>query len=131
MRTLTAASGFTLIESLVACTLLATALLSVGYLSSSVMTGLADARRRTVATVLALAKLEELHASHAPMDGADTVDSRGQPPSTDTPGRYDRRWSVTRVSAGVAVLSIAVTPLPAGVRGREVRITGGWTAPRP
>lgn len=131
MRNLTATGGFTLIESLIACVLLATALLSIGYLSSSVIASLTDARLRTIATVLALAKLEELCASDAPADGADTVDGLGRPPSSGTPRLYDRRWSATRVSADVAMITIAVTPFPRGVPGREVRLTGGWTAPRP
>ena len=126
MRDLTRTGGFSLIESLIACGLLATALLSIGQLSSGAIVLLADARNRTLATMLAVARLEELRASAAPAAGGDTVDSHGQPVADGTVRRFERRWSVLPVSAEVSMLTVAVTPLPRGVAGREVRIMGGW-----
>jgi Tfp pilus assembly protein PilV len=130
MRNITRADGFSLVESLIACGLLATALVSIGHLSSGAIVMLADARNRTLATMLAVAKLEELRAASTPAAGVDTVDSRGQLPANDTVRRFDRRWSLTGVSAGASILTVVVTPLPSGVTGREVRITGGWTPVR-
>ena len=64
--------------------LLATALLSIGHLSSGAIILLADARNRTLATMLAVSRLEELRASAAPAAGVDTVDSHGQPAANGT-----------------------------------------------
>ena len=122
------ADGFTLIETLIACALLATALLSVGHLSTAAIALLMDSRRRTEATILAQSKLDELRASAAPADGADTVDARGQPAPGDSLRLFDRRWSVAAVSSDTRILIVVVTPLPRGVSGRDVRIAGGWTA---
>jgi hypothetical protein len=130
MRDLGAARGFGLVESLFACALLGTALLSIGHLSSGAIVLMADARNRTFATTLAVAKLEDLRASIGPVDGFDTVDTRGEPADASTSGRFDRRWSVVAVSPGAAILTVRVTPFPRGVAGREVRMTGGWTPVR-
>ena len=58
MPRLLRSDGFSLVESLIACVVLATALLSIGYVSNAAITLLADARTRTLATLLASAKLE-------------------------------------------------------------------------
>jgi Tfp pilus assembly protein PilV len=122
--------GFSLLESLFACVILGTALLSIGQLSSGAIVLTADARNRTFATLLAVAKVEELRSSMAPASGTDTVDSRGEPPG-DTPSRrFERQWSVAAVSAGAAVLTVRVTPVPRGIAGREVLMTSGWTTVR-
>jgi len=126
MRDFARTDGFSLVESLIACGLLASALVSIGHLSSGAIVLLADARNRTVATMLAVGKLEELRASAAPAGGVETVDSRGQPAANGTFRQFDRRWSVSRVSAEASILTVVVTPLPGGVTSREVRITGGW-----
>jgi Tfp pilus assembly protein PilV len=120
-------TGFSLIESLVACALLATALLSIGHVATAAMAMLAESRVRTIATLLAIAKLEDLRTSSAPADGSDTVDGNGQPAAAGVARLYDRRWSVARVSPDVQLLSVVITPFPRGVAGRDVRITGGWT----
>lgn len=130
MRDLGADPGFSLVESLLACALLGTALLSIGHLSSGAIVLMADARSRTFATMLAVAKLEELRASIEPADGVDTVDSSGEPAGASTSRRFERRWSVMTVSPGAAILTVSVTPFPRGVAGREVRMTGGWTPVR-
>lgn len=121
--------GFSLVESLFACALLGTALLSIGHLSSGAIILMADARNRTLATTLAVAKLEELRASIGPVDGFDTVDSRGEAAGAPASRRFERRWSVVGLSPGAAILTVSVTPFPRIV-GREVRMTGGWTPVR-
>ena len=126
MRDPTEDRGFTLIESLIACALLATALLSIGHLSTAATLLLADSRGRTEATLLALSKLEELRSSADPAAGADTVDPSGQPARVGARRAFDRRWSVADVSADARILTVVVTPLPPGAN-REVRVAGGWT----
>jgi Tfp pilus assembly protein PilV len=130
MRDVTRTDGFSLVESLIACGLLASALVSIGHLSSGAIVLLADARNRTLATMLAVAKVEELRASAAPAAGVDTVDSHGQPAANGTFRQFDRRWSVSFVSTEASILTVVVTPLPRGVAGREVRIAGGWVPVR-
>jgi prepilin-type N-terminal cleavage/methylation domain-containing protein len=126
MRDPTEDRGFSLIESLIACALLATALLSIGHLSSAAIVLLMDSRSRTEATLLALSKLEELRASGAPAAGADRVDTTGQPAGVGTPRVFDRRWSVAPLSPDARILTVVVTPRPPGAN-RDVRVAGGWT----
>lgn len=126
MRDFTGERGLSLIESLLACALLATALLSIGHLSTTANILLMDSRGRIEATLLALAKLEELRASDAPADGADTVDSTGQPAQLDSTRMFERQWSVAPVSPGSSILTVVVAPSPGGP-GRTVRVAGGWT----
>jgi Tfp pilus assembly protein PilV len=130
MRNITSDGGFSLLEALFACALLGTALLSIGHLSSGAIVLTADARNRTFATTLAVAKLEELRSSIAPIDGSDTVASHGEPVMEGTARRFERRWRVAPVSPGAAILTVSVTPLPHGVAGREVLMTSGWTPVR-
>ena len=118
--------GFSLIESLIACALLATALLSVGHLSTTANVLLMDSRGRTEATLLALAKLEELRSSAAPADGADRVDSTGQPVRMGSARAFERQWFVAPVSPKSSIVTVIVAPSPGGP-GRTVRVAGGWT----
>lgn len=129
MREIADNGGFTLLENLIACALLATALLSIGYLSGGAFASLADSRSRTLATIIAAAKLEELRTAVVPAGGADIVDSRGEPIQPDTSRRFDRRWSAAPLSPDVQIVTVVVTPLP-GAPGREVRLTGAWTSRR-
>jgi Tfp pilus assembly protein PilV len=126
MRDPIEAHGFSLIESLIACALLATALLSIGHLSTAATVLLTDSRGRTEATLLAVSKLEELRSSAAPAGGADKVDSRGQPVPIGSPRLFERQWSVAPVSPDASILTVVVAPFPGGA-GREVRVAGGWT----
>lgn len=126
MRDPTEDRGFSLIESLLACALLATALLSIGHLSMAATLLLTGSRDRTEATLLALSKLEELRSSAAPAAGADTVDTTGQPARVGSPRVFERQWSVVPVSADASILTVVVVPIP-GAAGREVRVAGGWT----
>jgi Tfp pilus assembly protein PilV len=118
--------GFTLVESVIACGLLAGALLSVGHVSSGAIALQAQARNRTLATLLAVAKLEELRASPAPAAGSDTVDGAGDPVRSEASRQFERRWSVAPLSPGASLISVRVTPSPGGLAGSPVRITGGW-----
>ena len=126
MREPTEDRGFSLLETLIACALLATALLSIGHLSTAAIVLLMDSRARTEATLIAVAKLEELRSSAAPAAGADTVDTMGQPAGIGAPRVFDRRWSVAAVSPGASILTVVVAPIPIAA-GREVRVAGGWT----
>ena len=126
MRDPTEDHGFSLIETLLACALLATALLSIGHLSSAAIVLLMDSRGRTEATLLALSKLEELRSSAAPAAGSDRVDPAGQPAQIGSPRVFDRQWSVAPVSPAASVLTVVVAPIPSGA-GHEVRLAGGWT----
>ena len=126
MRDPIEANGFSLIESLIACALLATALLSIGHLATAATVLLTDSRGRTEATLLAVSKLEELQSSAAPAGGADRVDPRGQPARIGSPRLFERQWSVAPVSPEASILTVVVAPIP-GAAGREVRIAGGWT----
>ena len=119
-------TGFSLIESLIACALLATALLSIGHLSMAATVLLTDSRGRTEATLLAVSKLEELRSSVAPAGGADRVDPTGQPARAGSPRLFERQWSVAPVSPDASILTVVVTPIPSAA-GREVRVAGGWT----
>lgn len=130
MRDVTLERGFSLLESLLACALIGTALLSIGHVSSGAIVLMADARNRTFATTIAVAKLEELRSSIAPVDGADTVDSRGEPAVEGNRRRFERRWTVAEVGPGAAILTVSVTPFPRGVASREVRVISGWTPVR-
>jgi len=118
--------GFSLVEGLIACAVLATALLSIGRLAGAALEMLSEARVRTLATILGVAKLEELSISAAPADGSDTVDGSGQPAAAGVSRVYDRRWSITVVSPDRQILSVVVTPFPRGNASRQVRVTGGW-----
>ena len=118
--------GFSLIESLIACALLATALLSIGHLSTTANLLLMDSRGRTEATLLALAKLEELRASAAPAAGVDRVDTQGQPARFGSTRVFERQWSVAPISPDASILTVVVAPIPSGP-GRTVRVAGGWT----
>jgi len=121
--------GFTLVESVIACAVLATALLSIGHLGAVSITRVADARYRTISTTLALAKLEELRADRMPSAGADAVDSTGQPADRGSTVTFERRWSITAVTADAGIVTVVVNSVPPQL-GHDVRLTGGWMAVR-
>lgn len=123
------ARGFTLVESLIACAVLATALLSIGHLGAMSIARVGDARHRTIATALAVAKIEELRTAGPPAAGADVVDGAGQPAQRGRVLAFARRWSVTPISSDVQMLTVVVDAVPFDA-GRQVRVTGGWMAAR-
>jgi Tfp pilus assembly protein PilV len=119
--------GFTLVESLIACAVLAAALLSIGHLGAMSIARVADARHRTIATTLAVAKIEELRTASAPAAGGDVVDDAGQPAQPGLVMTFERRWSVTPITPGAQILTVAVRAAPADA-AHEVRLMGGWMA---
>ena len=105
-------AGFTLIEVLVALTVMAVALAGIAMMSSSTMIADTAGRQQVVATMLAQEKLEQLrsltrsdpdwdagaHSQYVEEDG--TVDS----------GMYTREWEVEEDYNGKANLSrVSVT----------------------
>ena len=124
-----ATRGFSLIEVLIATTIVVVAL--AGLAQVFVITTAANngSKARTVATILAQERLEELLASDGTVGGGtDFVDARGQrlgaggsPPRGTA---YVRQWSVepvTESAQGAAVLQVWVT-LSTG--GEAVRLVG-------
>ena len=91
--------GFTIIETVVAAAVLATALVALAQVSVVSTLAAARARDTTRATLAAAQKLEELRAGPydaAPVDATDVVD-----------GRFLRRWTITPQPPR-AVVAIAV-----------------------
>jgi prepilin-type N-terminal cleavage/methylation domain-containing protein len=109
-------AGFSLVETLVAVTILAVALASLAQLFGVAAAANQRARRTTVASILARQKMEELRslawdAAPGPSPTgtletevagySDFLDARGQP--FDSPAAADgvafvRRWSIERLS---------------------------------
>ena len=123
------ARGFTLVESVIACALLATALLTIGHLGAMSIARVGDARHRTIATALAVAKIEELRTASLPAAGGDVVDGAGQPAQRGRALAFERRWSVTPVSPDAQILTVVVDAVPSDA-GLQVRVTSGWMAAR-
>lgn len=123
------ARGSTLVESVIACAVLATALLSIGHLGAMSIARVGDARHRTIATTLAVAKIEELRTASTPVAGGDVVDGAGQPAQRGRVLAFERRWSVTPISQDAQILTVVVDAVPPDA-GRQVRLTGGWIAAR-
>jgi len=87
-RFITGHGGFTIIEVMVAISILAVGLMAVFTAQSRSITGNADANRQTEAMTLAQDKMEELLAvPYADLDGA------GSP--VTAPGNYVVTWTVT------------------------------------
>jgi Tfp pilus assembly protein PilV len=79
--------GFTIIETVVAASVLATALVALAQVAAVAVLAAARARDTTRATLAAAQKLEELRAGPydaAPVDATDIVDER-----------FLRRWTIT------------------------------------
>lgn len=96
--------GFTIVETIVAAAVLATALVALAQVIAVATTATARARDITRATLTAAQKLEELRAnrfSGAAVDATDVVDRR-----------FRRRWTITALSGGAAVaIAVEVEPL--------------------
>jgi Tfp pilus assembly protein PilV len=93
-------AGFSLLETVIATALLATAVVGLAELFAITTRGTLRSRDTTSATVRASQKLEELIAIDDPAPGADAVD-----------GGYVRRWSVRPLPGdpGMLVLQVVVT----------------------
>lgn len=98
--------GFTILEALVAATVLATALVALAQVIAIATTATARARATTRAALVAGQKLEELRADAAaiaPVDASDAV-AHG----------LVRRWTITALPGGAALaLTVEVTHLGA------------------
>ena len=115
------ARGFSILEVLVAATLLATALVALGHLLLLAGHARRVSRSQSVAVLLAVGKIEELSGdvlvfAGAPESGADRVDASGY--RFDDPARmasaptYVRRWSAVPLptDSSMLLLAVAVTP---------------------
>ena len=142
------ARGFTLIETMVALSIVAVALTALAQLFVIAAQADADARRASFASILATQKIEELRSLgpglaqqgspslNSDMAGAcDFLDEYGRSLGTGTsplPGTvYIRRWSVepTPSDPGTFVMQVAVFPRTwrSGVAsaGSDARSSGG------
>lgn len=122
--------GFSLLECLVASTLLAVGVLSLSQLFAAATSLNISSRHATLAAIVAAQKLEELRALTAHAPGTDFLDARGLLlASGGTPPRgtmYVRRWTVDPLHtapANAVVLQVTVATGPAGsITRREVRL---------
>lgn len=122
--------GFSLIEVLIATTIVVVALAGLAQVFVIATAANNGSRARTVATILAQEKLEELLASDGDVGGGtDFIDARGQrlgdgasPPRGTT---YVRHWSVEPVAQspqGSAMLQVWVALSTSG--GEAARLVG-------
>jgi prepilin-type N-terminal cleavage/methylation domain-containing protein len=130
--------GFTLIEALIATTILTIGVVAVAYLTLTSRNSAQSAWRITTAAILAQDEMERLRAAPWPAAASaaccEYFDARGRPladGTTPPPGTaYTRRWSVDPLPShpGVACLvQVWVAPARAagtshlvGVRSRRV-----------
>lgn len=123
MRNARTERGTTLVEVVVAIGILAGAVAALASLSSVAVRNSAIARERSVATVMALQKMEALcrDVSSAPASPADAwaVDTPGYVEHLDAGGNlvgagaaYVRRWSVAPLPADAGLLAIQVDVAP-------------------
>ena len=118
MRIESSERGTTLVEAIVAIGILAGAVVALAGLSSLAVRNAAMARERSMATVLALQKMEALcrDVSSAPASPVDAwaVDTPGYVEYLDAGGRpaaggaYVRRWSITPLPGDANLLAIQV-----------------------
>lgn len=127
--------GFTLIETIIAVSLLAVALVTLAqFVGAGVQTGSA-ARARATTTVMAEQKMEQLRATPwaaiaAPGGSvSDYLDASGRvrcEGATEPCGDavYERRWSATLASfsTGVLIIQVDVSPIGKG-HGRSTLVT--------
>src|SRR5688572_29270714 len=122
--------GFSLIEVLIASGILAAAAVALSGLSFICADALLAARQRSIAAMLASARLEELLADtdalRSGVDAGDRVNASGGS-EPDAGGWYQRRWRVTAspaLSERLAVVSVVVTS-PAGtwLQLHDIRLT--------
>ena len=109
-------SGFSLVEVLVASSLLAVAIAGVAPLFATASRANVAARNATYAAVLAAQKIEEIRAAAFPdpTDGEMTeyVDPDGASTEDSDQAAYQRRWTIRSLpnhSAEMVVISVAVS----------------------
>ncbi len=92
--------GFSLLEVLIACTILIVALLSLAQLLSLATAANAAARRATFSAVFAAEKLEELRTltwesvRRQAGESVDYLDGSGRPVQGAAAATYGRRWRI-------------------------------------
>jgi type II secretory pathway pseudopilin PulG len=117
--------GTTLVEAVVAIGILAGAVVALAGLSSIAIRNAAIARERTMATVLALQKIEALcrDVSSSPVSPANAwsvdtpgyleyLDAYGNVIGGDRSGAYVRRWSATPLPSDANLLAVRVDVAP-------------------
>jgi prepilin-type N-terminal cleavage/methylation domain-containing protein len=124
------ASGFTLVEVLVAVAILMVAWLAAARLFASSVTANAGARGITQATILAVEKMEQLRA--LPFDDARLAFSPADSLSIDVGGYFDtsdgqyvRRWSIDPLPShpdSAIVIHVIVARSPAANEAHLVTI---------
>jgi type II secretory pathway pseudopilin PulG len=96
--------GFTIVETVVAAAILATALVALAQVIALATTAAARARDTTRATLAAAQKIEELRANAAAAAPVDATDAVGH--------GLIRRWTITALPAGSGVaITVEVTHL--------------------
>lgn len=129
MRNLRFEHGTTLIEAIIAIGLLAGAVVTMAGLASVAIRTSAIARERSMATLLALQKVESLCR-----DAAALAPSAANAWSVDTPGHVeylDEHGRPLAGRAGVYVRRWAVAPLPADANLLAIDVDVTVCRPRP
>lgn len=101
-------SGFSLLEMLITIIVLASGLLAIASMYGAILNANTLSKQRSEAVVLGEKKLEELRGqSYASLVSAtDTVTAAG---SSGSSANYQRSWSVTAASGGLAYKDVGVT----------------------
>lgn len=130
--------GFSLIEVLVATTIVVVALAGLAQLFGIAIAANQRAKSRTAATILAQEKIEELTAIDGDvLPGADFIDATGRLLGSGTlppPGTvYVRRWTVEPYPAvpAISILQVRVTLLHHRAGGETARIVSVKTSRMP
>lgn len=127
--------GFSLVEILIASTILIVALLSLAQLLSLATAANAAAGRATVSAVLAAEKLEELHTltwesmRRQAGESVDYLDRSGRPVGNAAAATYRRRWLVDPLP--VDPDNSLLIQVIVGGRRDEARIAGVRTRKAP
>lgn len=106
--------GFVLVEVLIAAALLVTLAAGLSRIVGAGVREVYSSRARTVATIAAAGKVEELRSLTAggAVDGVDYLDSSGSPlavASSPPPSAvYTRRWTVQALADDADVLALQV-----------------------
>ncbi len=127
--------GFSLVEILIASTILIVALLSLAQLLSLATAANGAAGRATFSAVLAAEKLEELHTltwesvRRQAGESVDYLDRSGRPVGNAAAAAYGRRWLIDPLPADPD--NSLVIQVMVGGRRDEARIAGVRTRKAP
>lgn len=118
-------SGFTMIEMMIAMTLLLGGIAGILTIQFSGYRATAHSRHATEATMLAEHKLESLliNPIASLTDGSDRVDARGL---QDEKGLYTRQWSATADADGTSV-TVTVSWLEQGAEPHTIEMSSRRT----